>query len=232
MEKQREKNMLKILIIIILILCALIGIMMLSINFYVVNKTKSKIVTEKQAKELENVDCILVLGAGIWGDKPSPMLEDRLLQGITLYNNQTSSKIIMSGDHGKEEYDEVNVMKDFAIEKGVKSEDIFMDHAGFSTYDSVYRAKEIFKAQKIIIVTQKYHLHRALYVAEKLGIEAYGVASDPREYRGQVVRELREVLARDKDFFKCIIKPEPTYLGDTIPVSGNGDATNDKKGDF
>ena len=232
MEKQREKNMLKILIIIILILCALIGIMMLSINFYVVNKTKSKIVTEKQAKELENVDCILVLGAGIWGDKPSPMLEDRLLQGITLYNNQTSSKIIMSGDHGKEEYDEVNVMKDFAIEKGVKSEDIFMDHAGFSTYDSVYRAKEIFKAQKIIIVTQKYHLHRALYVAEKLGIETYGVASDPREYRGQVVRELREVLARDKDFFKCIIKPEPTYLGDTIPVSGNGDATNDKKGDF
>ena len=232
MEKQRKKNMLKILIIIILILCALIGIMMLSINFYVVNKTKSKIVTEKQAKELENVDCILVLGAGIWGDKPSPMLEDRLLQGITLYNNQTSSKIIMSGDHGKEEYDEVNVMKDFAIEKGVKSEDIFMDHAGFSTYDSVYRAKEIFKAQKIIIVTQKYHLHRALYVAEKLGIEAYGVASDPREYRGQVVRELREVLARDKDFFKCIIKPEPTYLGDTIPVSGNGDATNDKKGDF
>lgn len=232
MEKQREKNMLKILIIIILILCALIGIMMLSINFYVVNKTKSKMVTEKQAKELENVDCILVLGAGIWGDKPSPMLEDRLLQGITLYNNQTSSKIIMSGDHGKEEYDEVNVMKDFAIEKGVKSEDIFMDHAGFSTYDSVYRAKEIFKAQKIIIVTQKYHLHRALYVAEKLGIEAYGVASDPREYRGQVIRELREVLARDKDFFKCIIKPEPTYLGDTIPVSGNGDATNDKKGDF
>ena len=232
MEKQREKNMLKILIIIILILCALIGIMMLSINFYVVNKTKSKIVTEKQAKELENVDCILVLGAGIWGDKPSPMLEDRLLQGIALYNNQTSSKIIMSGDHGKEEYDEVNVMKDFAIEKGVKSEDIFMDHAGFSTYDSVYRAKEIFKAQKIIIVTQKYHLHRALYVAEKLGIEAYGVASDPREYRGQVVRELREVLARDKDFFKCIIKPEPTYLGDTIPLSCNGDATNDKKGDF
>ena len=232
MEKQGEKNMLKILIIIILILCALIGIMMLSINFYVVNKTKSKIVTEKQAKELENVDCILVLGAGIWGDKPSPMLEDRLLQGIALYNNQTSSKIIMSGDHGKEEYDEVNVMKDFALEKGVKSEDIFMDHAGFSTYDSVYRAKEIFKAQKIIIVTQKYHLHRALYVAEKLGIEAYGVASDPREYRGQVVRELREVLARDKDFFKCIIKPEPTYLGDTIPVSGNGDATNDKKGDF
>ena len=157
------------------------------------------------------------------------MLEDRLLQGIALYNNGTSSKVIMSGDHGKEEYDEVNVMKDFAIEKCVKSEDIFMDHAGFSTYDSLYRAKEVFEAKKVVIVTQKYHLHRALYVAKKLGIDAYGVSSDPRTYRGQFVRELREVLARDKDFFKCIVKPEPTYLGDTIPVSGNGDTTNDKK---
>ncbi len=232
MEKQKEKNMLKILIIIILVLCALVGITLLLINLYVVNKTKVKIITEEQAKGIKDIDCILVLGAGIWGDKPSPMLEDRLLQGIALYNNKISSKIIMSGDHGKEEYDEVNVMKDFAIEKGIKSENIFMDHAGFSTYDSLYRAKEIFKAQKIIIVTQKYHLHRALYVAEKLGIEAYGVAADPREYRGQVIRELREVLARNKDFLKCITKPEPTYLGDTIPVSGNGDATNDKKGDF
>ena len=227
MEKQREKNMLKILIIIILILCALIGIMMLSINFYVVNKTKSKIVTEKQAKELENVDCILVLGAGIWGDKPSPMLEDRLLQGITLYNNQTSSKIIMSGDHGRAEYDEVNIMKNYAIERGVKSEDIFMDHAGFSTYESIYRAKAIFKAKRIVIVTQKYHLYRALYIAKQLDLEVYGVGADPRQYVGATYREIREILARDKDFIKCIFKPEPTYLGETIPVSGNGDVTND-----
>ena len=104
-----------------------------------------------------------------------------------------------------------------------------MDHAGFSTYESMYRAKEVFEAKKVVIVTQKYHLHRALYVAEKLGIDAYGVSSDPRTYRGQFVREIREILARDKDFFKCIVKPEPTYLGDTIPVSGNGDTTNDKK---
>lgn len=229
MEKSKEKSMLKILIILAITLCAIAGIVMLSINFYIVNKTKNKIITEVQAKELKDIDCILVLGAGIWGNKPSPMLEDRLLQGIALYNNGTSSKIIMSGDHGKEEYDEVNVMKDFAIEKGVKSEDIFMDHAGFSTYDSLYRAKEVFEAKKVVIVTQKYHLHRALYVAEKLGIDAYGVSSDSRTYRGQFVRELREVLARDKDFFKCIVKPKPTYLGDTIPVSGNGDTTNDKK---
>ena len=119
-------------------------------------------------------------------------------------------------------------MKQFAIDKGVPSEDIFMDHAGFSSYDSIYRAKEIFGAKKILIVTQKYHLYRALYIADKLEIEAYGVGSDPRKYSGQALREIREIFARDKDFVKCIFKPESTYLGDTIPVSGNGDITNDK----
>ena len=205
---------------------AIISIILI-INFYVKATTKKQIISETEAN-IENVDCILVLGAGIWGDKPSPMLEDRLLQAISLYNNGVSSKIIMSGDHGKQEYDEVNIMKQFAIEKGVPSEDIFMDHAGFSSYESIYRAKEIFKVKKIIIVTQKYHLYRAIYIANQLGIEAYGVGSDPRQYVGATYREIREILARNKDFVKCIFKPEPTYLGETIPVSGNGDSTNDK----
>ena len=104
-----------------------------------------------------------------------------------------------------------------------------MDHAGFSTYESIYRAKEIFNVKKIIIVTQKYHLYRALYIANQLGIEAYGVGSDPRQYVGATYREAREILARDKDFVKCIFKPKPTYLGETIPVSGNGDITNDNR---
>ena len=134
----------------------------------------------------------------------------------------------MSGDHGTQEYDEVNVMKDFAIEKGVPSEDIFMDHAGFSTYESIYRAKEIFGVKKMIIVTQQYHLYRALYIAKQFEIEAYGVPSNPRKYSGQVFREIREVFARDKDWIQCIVKPKPTYLGESIPVSGNGDITNDK----
>lgn len=218
----------KRVIIIMVIIVFIILTVALRMNFFVINKTKNKIISEEQAKELSDVDCVLVLGAGIWGNSPSPMLEDRLLQGISLYKNNVSNKIIMSGDHGTKEYDEVNVMKQFAIERQVESEDIFMDHAGFSTYDSIYRAKEIFQAKKIIIVTQKYHIYRALYIAEKLGIEAYGVNSDPRKYAGQVVRDLREIIARDKDIIKCIIKPEPTYLGDTIPVSGNGDSTNDK----
>lgn len=199
----------------------------LIINIYVKTTTKKQIVTETEAKK-GDIDCIIVLGAGIWGDKPSPMLEDRLLQAISLYNNGVSDKIIMSGDHGKQDYDEVNIMKQYAIDKGIPSEKIFMDHAGFSSYESIYRAKEIFKAKKIIIVTQKYHLYRSLYIANQLGIEAYGVGSDPRQYVGATYREIREILARDKDFVKCIFKPKPTYLGETIPVSGNGDITNDK----
>lgn len=213
----------------ILIIIVLSIIYIISVNSYIKLSTKDKILTIKEASKLEDIDCILVLGAGIWGDRPSPMLEDRLLTGIELYNKKISPKIVMSGDHGQIEYDEVNIMKQYAIDKNIPSNDIFMDHAGFSTYESIYRIKEIFKAKKIIIVTQKYHLHRALYIAKSLGIEAYGVNSDPRTYSGQSMRELREILARNKDFINCIIKPEPTYLGESIPVSGDGNITNDKE---
>ena len=218
----------KIVLILSVILLVLV-LVVLGINGYIKSFTKNQIISVEESSNLEDIDCIIILGAGIWGDKPSPMLEDRLLQGIELYNNNVSTKIIMSGDHGREEYDEVNIMKEFAIEKGVPSENIFMDHAGFSTYESIYRAKEIFEADKIVIVTQKYHLYRALHIANSLGIEAYGVGADPRQYVGAMYRELREILARNKDFVKCLFKPEPTYLGETIPVSGNGNATNDKE---
>jgi vancomycin permeability regulator SanA len=118
-------------------------------------------------------------------------------------------------------------MKQYAIENGVPSEHVFMDHAGFSTYETVYRAKEIFEADKVIIITQEYHLYRALYIADKLGLEAYGVSADLNKYAGQSMRDFREVLARCKDWAMCIFKPEPTYLGDSIPVNGKGDVTND-----
>lgn len=222
------KKLLKYGIIVIII----IALIVLGINLYVRISTNKQIIKENDYTELSDVDCIIILGAGIWGDKPSPMLEDRLLEGIKLYQNGASDKIIMSGDHGRKEYDEVSIMKNYAIEKGIPSENIFMDHAGFSTYESIYRAKDIFQAKKIVIVTQKYHLYRALYIANQLGLEAYGVGADPRQYVGATYREIREILARDKDFIKCIFKPEPTYLGDTIPVSGNGDITNDSKQDI
>jgi SanA protein len=211
-----------------LVLVSILGLVsILNINACVKSSVKDKIITVDETALL-NSDCILILGAGVWsGGRPSYMLEDRLLQGIDLYENGASDRLLMSGDHSRKEYDEVNVMKQFAIDRGINSEHIFMDHAGFSTYESLYRARDVFHADRIIIVTQKYHLYRALYIAEKLGLEAYGVASDPRQYVGQEIRNLREILARVKDFFTVIFKPEPTYLGETIPLSGKGDLTND-----
>ena len=218
------RKMIKYIIMLILIFVVTV----LVINFFVKIVTKNRILKKEEYSKLEDIDCIIVLGAGIWGDKPSPMLEDRLKEAVSLYNQNISSKIIMSGDHGKADYDELNIMKEYAIEQGVASENIFMDHAGFSTYESMYRAKEVFEANKIVIVTQKYHLYRALYIAKQLGIEAYGVNSDPRKYVGATYREAREIIARDKDFIKCIFKPQPKYLGETIPVNGDGNITNDK----
>lgn len=136
------RKMIKYIIMLILIFV----VSVLAINFFVKIATKNRILKKEEYSKLEDIDCIIVLGAGIWGDKPSPMLEDRLKEAVLLYNQNISSKIIMSGDHGKVDYDEVNIMKEYAIEQGVASEDIFMDHAGFSTYESMYRAKEVFEA--------------------------------------------------------------------------------------
>ena len=225
-------NYKKILLVSLIVLLSIIVIGMgsvLTINGIVVGSTKKDIITVEEAKGLEDVDCILVLGCGVKSNgTPSDMLKDRLLRSIELYNQKSAPKLLMSGDHGKPDYDEVNTMKNYAKEKGVPSMDIFMDHAGFSTYESIYRAKEIFGADKIVIVTQKYHLHRALYIAKKLGVEAYGVSSDQRTYIGQTARNIREILARNKDFFTLKFMPEPKYMGDTIAVDGNGDVTNDK----
>ena len=207
------------------ILVIVIAVIVFVINFYVIFKTKNQIL---ESVNKDDIDCILVLGAGVRNGKPTDMLADRLLTAIDLYNKNVAPKIIMSGDHSNADYDEVNIMKNFAIDKGVPSTNIFMDHAGFSSYESLYRAKEIFEAKKIVIVTQKYHLYRSLYIANKLGLEAYGVSADLRKYIGQSYREFREVLARDKDFVKCFFKPKSTYLGEVIPVSGDGDVTNDK----
>lgn len=226
--KRTKKQKLRIVFVCLCVVCVLGAGAVFGVDIYVKRSVSDNIITPQQAAEIENVDCILILGCGVHGDKPSDMLSDRLSRGIELYESGAAPKLLMSGDHGREEYDEVNVMKDFAIEKGIDSSDVFMDHAGFSTYDSVYRAKAIFQAKKVIIVTQGYHLYRALYIADKLGIEAYGVTSDQRRYVAELRRGIREILARDKDFVKCILQPEPTYLGEVISISGDGDLTNDK----
>lgn len=197
------------------------------INLYIKGNTKKNIITTTDAQVLSEVDCIIVLGCQVKsGGTPSHMLKDRLDRAIELYKAGVAPKLLMSGDHGTKEYDEVHAMKDYAIKAGVPSEDIFMDHAGFSTYESIYRAKEIFEADNVVVVTQQYHLYRALYIAKRFDLEVNGVTCDYHTYAGQSVRDVREFLARGKDFVMCIFKPEPTYLGDAIPVNGNGDVTN------
>lgn len=196
-------------------------------NIYMIKTTEDKILSADEVNQ--DYDCIIVLGAGVWADgSPTPMLEDRIKAAVELYQRGAAPKIIMSGDHGQKDYDEVNAMKSYAVNLGVPSEDIFMDHAGFSTYETMYRARDIFQVKKAVVVTQKYHIYRALYIAKGLGIEAVGVNADPRSYIGQTYRDVREAAARTKDFFSVLIKPEPTFLGEAIPVSGDGNLTNDK----
>ena len=214
---------------IILATCLVSGIVSLLIaNHHVKKSTTALILTAEEAAKLSDIDCILVLGCQVKADGvPSHMLEDRLRRGVELYKNQTAPKLLMSGDHGQDNYNEVGTMKQYAINAEIPSSDVFMDHAGFSTYESLYRAKEIFGVQKVVIVTQEYHLYRALYIAEQMGIEAYGVSADYRTYWGQTKREIREILARCKDMLTTALEVPPTYGGEKIPIDGDGDLTND-----
>ena len=167
-------------------------------------------------------EAILVLGCGIVNDEtPSDMLADRLDTARALYNLGCAPKIIVSGDNGSENYNEIHVMLNYLINLGVPAEDIFCDHAGFSTYDSMHRLNSIFDVNKAIVVTQKYHQYRAIYIGKELGIDVIGVPSNPRRYFGQAYRECREILARCKDAFKVQIGAKPMYGGEKIDLSGD-----------
>lgn len=213
-----------------LVVCAALALLIAApflASGFVKLSARPYLVSHEQASALE-ADCILVLGAGVWeGGTPSPMLRDRLQTAVAAYDAGASARLLMSGDHGRENYDEVNVMKAYAVEHGVPSQAVFMDHAGFSTYESMYRARAVFEAKKVLVVTQGFHLSRAVFVARALGLEAYGLSADLRPYAAQRYYELREVLARCKDLVMAVFQPLPTYLGDAIPVFGNGDLTND-----
>ena len=210
-------------VVLLLLFALLFAITLLSLNAAIKSVTKDKILEPHTAAQLGDIDCILVLGCHI----RSQYLADRLTTAFGLYDMGASPKLLMTGDHGREVYDEVNYMLDKAEEHGIERKDVFTDHAGFSTYESIYRAKEIFGAKRIIIVTQEYHLYRALYLAEKLGIEAYGVSASLHGYGSQDYQDMRESLARMKDFFYALIKPEPTFLGESIPISGDAYPSHD-----
>lgn len=210
----------------VLALAAVCLVAVFAIDAHVRSSAESRIVTADETARLDGIDCIVVLGCGVRPDgQPSDMLADRIAQGVALYEKGASPKLLMSGDHSRSDYDEVNTMRNVAVEAGVPADDVFMDHAGFSTYESMYRARDVFGAKRIVIVSQRYHLYRALYVAERLGLDAYGVSADLRPYAGQETREVREILARVKDFLTAIVQPPPTYLGVPISLSGSASVT-------
>lgn len=222
----KQNKIFKRIIIAVLCICLVGGIAVAGINAYMVSYVDEYILTKEEVGEYD-FDCVMIMGAGIWGTEPSPMLQERLDFGIEVYFTGCTDRILMTGDHAREEYDEVNIMKDCAIEAGVPADNVFMDHAGLSTYESMYRARDVFQVEKMVIVTQKYHLYRSIYNARKLGIEAYGVAADEMKYGFH--NNMREWLARTKDFFYCIAQPEPTYLGDPISIHASGSLTDDKE---
>lgn len=211
---------------IILMVAIIFVITTIFINVYMIESTKNNIIDVNDIELIENIDAVVVLGCKAYAEGPSLMLKKRLDKTIELYN-KVNNKIILTGDHGTKEYDEVNVMKNYVLENKIPRQDVFLDHAGFNTYDSLYRVKEVFNARKIVVITQKYHLYRALYIAKHLGIEAYGIIADDIPYKGIMIKnEIREILSRDKNFFKVILKPKSKYLGDKINLDGDANITN------
>jgi len=170
----------------------------------------------------------LILGAGVKPNKEmSDVFRDRVDTAIKLYKNKKVLKIIISGDHGKKYYDEVTAAKKYVLEKGIPPEDVFLDHAGFDTYDSLYRARYIFEADSIIVVTQNFHLPRAIFIARKLGLNATGLSADLHQYSGIGLMRNREIFADIKAYFDVILNEKPKFLGPKIDLKGSGLTTWD-----
>ena len=181
------------------------------------------------AHSIESADAIIVLGALVYDDgTPSLALRHRLDRALELYENGVSDRILVSGDHGTTSYDEVNNMRQYLQDHGVPRDAIFMDHAGFDTYESMYRARDVFLVKKPVIVTQHFHNVRALYIARQLGLAAFGVDAEDEPTMNMQYYALREYGARAKAFLQAgVMKPEPTFLGDAIPIWKSGTLTDD-----
>lgn len=174
-------------------------------------------------------ECIMVLGAGVRPDgSPTPMLQERLDTGIELYHAGVAPKIIMSGDNqsDRETYNEVENMRAYAVAQGVPSADIFCDHAGICTYDSAYRLFHVFGVQRAVVVSQQYHLYRALFDTQSFGIEAVGVPADRVDYPVKLYYNLREAAARISDTWKVLTRANATYLSEPVSLDQSGEVTS------
>ena len=167
----------------------------------------------------EEYDCIIILGTSVYGGTPSVQLQDRLDCGIELFKAKKSKYIVVSGDGMSDYYDETTVMYNYLTEKGIDKNAIYVDKAGLSTYDSLYRVKELLDVKCPLIVTQKYHLYRAVFIARCLDMDAVGVAAnkDGNNPISIIYRNFREIFSRVKSVYSVIIKPESEYLTE-IPI--------------
>lgn len=226
-NKKKKSGWVKRLVIIAVSCLLFILFMMIGINVYVGMSSKDYIADDiKDVKK--GVSAIIVPGAGLESDgTPGVVLKDRLDTAIELFKAGVATRILVSGDHGDDYHNEALAMKEYVIEKGLPADAVFMDHAGFSTYETMYRAREVFEVTSCVIVTQEYHMYRSIYIARGLGLDAYGMPSDIHIDLKYLPLEAREFLARIKAFFMVMFKPEPTYLGDEIPISGSGSLTDD-----
>ena len=197
-----------IVLLTILWICILGLILTIGINSYMILSTKNKII---ELDNINNVDAILLLGCKVEGDIPSLMLKKRLDKTIDVYS-KVKTKVIISGDSTRNDYDEVGVMYNY-LRDSIPEEDLILDKEGVNTYNSLYKAKNTYGFNKIVIITQEYHMYRALYLANKLDIDSYGIiASDIPQKLIMLKNRIREIFARDKNFFKGIIKPSIGYV--------------------
>lgn len=195
----------KKLIKISFILTVTIIVYVLSVNFYVVFSQETKIVPSATAVHLKDAEYALVLGCGIKGDQPSDMLYDRLIKAVELMKKNKELTLILSGDNSGSQYNEVGVMHKFMVDNGIDDERLIDDNFGFSTGESMENYCARYADKKVIIITQPFHLYRALFISEKLGIEAYGLEAAPNRYAHEYFYSLREIAARNKDFLKYTV---------------------------
>jgi len=204
----------------------MLSLFTLLINVYMTAYSKRHI-EERGSYSGEPVDCVIVLGASAKTGKPSLILKDRLDLAYELYSQGHAKKILVSGDHMYEGYDEANAMKDYLMDLGVPEQDIFMDHAGIDTYTTMRRAKEVFLVDSCIISTQQYHLYRAVYLARQLGMDATGIPCDVFISSRLPYFKAREYAARFKDFFYVNIFKPDVILGEELPIWEDGRITED-----
>ncbi len=171
-------------------------------------------------QEAPHAQVAIVLGARVYeSGVPSPMLKDRLDTAVALYRLGKVEKLLLSGDHGHKSYDEVNAMLAYVVAQGLPDEDVFTDHAGFSTYDTMYRARDVFKVTTALVVTQRFHLSRAVYTGRELGLDATGVVADLQAYSSERRFAIRDWLAQVKAFFQLhVTHPKPRFLGPAHPI--------------